>query len=97
MNKRQGWLIALLVVALLVAACGPQMATPTPAEKTADKEAATEAPAAETPDKAPTTVEEEKPTQEANPTAGSTVSSDDWRVLGSPDAPVTIIEYSDFQ
>ena len=30
MKRQQGWLIALAVAALLVSACGPQMATPTP-------------------------------------------------------------------
>ncbi len=92
MKKTYGWLIALAVVVLLTVACGPQMATPTSGAVTGDKEptpVATEiaatVPAAET--------EEVQP-----PDYGQLpVDADDWRALGSPDAPVTIAEYSDFQ
>jgi len=92
MKKKYSWLIALVVVMLLMVACGPQMATPTSGAVTGDKEptpVATEiaatVPAAET--------EEVQP-----PDYGQLpVDADDWRALGSPDAPITIVEYSDFQ
>jgi hypothetical protein len=85
MGKGSGWLIALLVVALLVSACGPEMATPTPSTESAGASpSATVEDAGETPD---------------SPAASAElpVDSDDWHVLGSPEASVTIIEYSDFQ
>jgi protein-disulfide isomerase len=76
MKRKHSWLLGLLVVALLVAACGPDMATPTPAAK---------------PD-------EGDGSQATAPARGELpVDADDWHVLGSPDAQVTIIEYSDFQ
>ena len=86
MGKRFSWLIALLVVALLVVACGPDMATPTPSTESTDT-----SPSA--------TAEGVGETSESPPPASAElpVDSDDWRVLGSPDAPVTIFEYSDFQ
>ena len=40
---------------------------------------------------------EEEPTDTTAAPAELPVDSDDWRALGSPDAPVTIVEYSDFQ
>jgi hypothetical protein len=84
MTRKFNWLLALLVVTLLVAACGPDMVTPTPGTKPGE-EADTE----------PTAAAGESP--EA-PSAGDLpVDDDDWRVLGSADAPVTVIEYSDFQ
>ena len=86
MTGKYSWLLVLLVVTMLVAACGPDMATPTPAAKPEEE---VEAP--------PTAPAEESPEATA-PTGGELpVDADDWRVLGSPDAPVTIIEYSDFQ
>jgi len=90
MGRKRGWLIVLIVLAMLVAACGPEMATPTPEDK-----AGAETPAA-------TATEAEEPagsaTESASPPSGELpVNPDDWRVLGSPDAEVTIIEYSDFQ
>ena len=92
MKKEFGWLMALVVVVLLMVACGPEMATPTPGAESGEKEptpAATEVaatvPAAETKEVQP-------------PDYGQLpVDADDWRALGSPDAPVTIAEYSDFQ
>ena len=41
--------------------------------------------------------EEESPEAESEAPQDLPVDADDWHVLGSPDAPVTMIEYSDFQ
>jgi len=82
--KKHGWLALIVLIALLVAACGPEMATPTPQDT--PSEAETEAPTAPT---APASAQETPPEMP--------VASDDWHVLGSPDAAVTIVEYSDFQ
>ena len=92
MNQKHGWLIALVAVALLVAACGQAMPAPPPVEETAVEDSATAAPAVE----ASTGVEEE-PAEEPVSAGELPVDEDDWHVLGSPDAPVTIVEYSDFQ
>jgi protein-disulfide isomerase len=95
MGKRFGWLVVLLVVALLVAACGPEMATPTPGTESADT-----SPSATVADASPSaTVEKAGETSESQPAASAElpVDEDDWHVLGSPDAPVTIVDYSDFQ
>ena len=75
MTRKLNWLLALLVVTMLIAACGPDMATPTPGAKP----------------------EEEAETQPTAPPAAESLPDDDWRVRGSADAPVTIVEYSDFQ
>jgi protein-disulfide isomerase len=95
MTRRHGWLIALVLAALLVAACGPQMATPT-----------VKAPEGNV---TPTNVADGGPTQvvpTAAPTATSVEPVDvaklpvdpaDWHALGAADAKVTIVEYSDFQ
>lgn len=74
MIKRQSWLLGLLVVAMLLAACGPEMATPTPKPDGGSESQAT-----------------------ARPTVELQVDADDWHLLGEPDAPVTMVEYSDFQ
>jgi protein-disulfide isomerase len=95
MGNRSSWLVALLVAALLIAACAPEMATPTPSGESADNSASATAA-----DMGPSaTVEEAGEASESQPAAAAAllVDSDDWRVLGSPDAPVTIVEYSDFQ
>jgi hypothetical protein len=76
MSNRHRWLIPVTLVALLLAACGPQMTTPTAGVPAAT---ATNAPPAVTPG------------------GDLPVDPDDWRALGAPDAPVTVIEYSDFQ
>ncbi len=86
MRRKHGWLIALLTVALLVAACGPQMTTPTPRAESDEVSAPpTGAPVGETAESGPSAPGE------------LPVDADDWHVLGSPDAPVIVVEYSDFQ
>jgi protein-disulfide isomerase len=86
MTRKYSWLLVLLVLTMLVAACGPDMATPTPAAKPEEEV-----------DAPPTAPAEEGPKATA-PTGGKLpVDADDWHVLGSADAPVTVIEYSDFQ
>ena len=85
MTRKYSWLLVLLVVTMLVAACGPDMATPTPAAKPEEADGPPTAPAEEGP-------------EETAPAGGELqLDADDRRVLGSPDAPVTVIEYSDFQ
>jgi protein-disulfide isomerase len=86
MTRKLNWLLALLVVTMLLAACGPDMATPTPGSRP-EEEADTQ----------PTASPEEGEEETASPPGELPVDDDDWRVLGSTDAPVTIIEYSDFQ
>jgi protein-disulfide isomerase len=91
MRSRQVWFAAVVVMMLLLAACGPQMATPTVGTT----------PGAIVPTDSTTTTTSPTASQVSNPETLSPaelpVSEDDWRVLGSPDAPVTIVEYSDFQ
>lgn len=87
MSRKYIWLMALVVGALLVAACGPEMVTPTPiAELTATSPSSVSEATADTPESSPPPSSGEYP-----------VDADDWHVLGSPDAPVTILDYSDFQ
>lgn len=95
MSRKHGWLLVLVVVALLVAACGPEMATPTPRLVGATEPSPTAAPAGETAEPEPSVTE----TAGVQPSAPAElpVDADDWHVLGSPDAPITIVEYSDFQ
>lgn len=94
MAKRFSWSIALLVAALLIAACGSEMATPTPSAESADT-----SPSATVADASPAATEEDAGETPESPAAPAKlpVDSDDWHVLGSPEATVTIVEYSDFQ
>ena len=85
MTRKLHWLLALLVVTMLVAACGPDLVTPTPGAEPEEVDTQPTSPAGESP-------------EAAGPDASEfAVDEDDWRALGSADAPVTIIEYSDFQ
>ena len=86
MTRKTSWLLVLLLVSMLVAACGPEMATPTPAA-TPDGSGESQA----------TTPAEESPEPTPPAVVDLPVDADDWHVLGSPDAAVTMIEYSDFQ
>ena len=94
MVKRSSWLIALLVVAFLSAACGSEMAPPTPSA-----ESAYTSPSATVADASPPATAEDAGETPESPAARAElpVDSDDWHVLGSPEAAVTIVEYSDFQ
>ena len=89
MSRKHGWLIVLVVLSLLAVACGPEMPTSVPTEGAAAVESPTAAAAAKT----PTTAQKEEP---ATP-VGQSVASGDAHILGSADATVTMIEYSDFQ
>jgi hypothetical protein len=73
MRKTMSWLSALVVLALFLVACGPEMTTPTPNTQSA-------------------TMASPPPTE---PVGEGDVEG--WNVLGSPGAPVTMVEYSDFQ
>jgi protein-disulfide isomerase len=94
MGKKYSWLIAFVILALLVAACGPTMATPTPGEETPSGNTSSGTASVE---KTPAASQEPAPTEA--PTSGGDlpVDENDWHVLGSPDAPVTMVDYSDYQ
>jgi protein-disulfide isomerase len=94
MGKKHGWLIALVILALLVAACGPTMATPTPGEETSSGNAPSGTASVE---KTPTSSQEPAPTEPPASGGDLPVDEDDWHVLGWPDALVTIVDYSDYQ
>jgi len=86
MRLKRTWLAVLIALALVVAACGPDMSTPTPSgQATASTQAPTQA---ATPVQATDTPVE---------LGDLPVDPNDWRTLGSADAKVTLIEYSDFQ
>jgi hypothetical protein len=96
MGRTYGWLVVLISLALLVAACGPEMATPTPSDSIAEASPT----AAMAPVKKTATPAQEGgsvPTEEPISSGDLPVDADVWHVLGSPDAPITMIEYSDFQ
>jgi hypothetical protein len=84
MYRRHVWLLVLAVAALLVAACGPEMITPSAPTDAAVVVESTE-------------IQNEAAAEEPEPPAHVQGEEDDWRVLGSAGAPVTIVEYSDFQ
>jgi len=86
MNLKRIWLIALVVLAL-VAACGPAITTPVPSgQATVSTQAPTKRRHCDQ-DTGGDQVASAAPTQDPN----------DWRTLGSADAKITLIEYSDFQ
>jgi protein-disulfide isomerase len=92
MSRQFGWLVVLILLALVLAACGPEMATPTPVgEVESTSQSPSAAPAEETAGAEPNS------TSPPAASADLPVDADDWHVLGSPDAAVTIVEYSDYQ
>jgi hypothetical protein len=95
MGKRHSWLIALVILAFLVAACGPTMATPTPGEDTSSGDSSSSGTASV--ENTPTVSQEPAPTEPSASGGDLPVDEDDWHVLGSPDALVTIVDYSDYQ
>ena len=87
MRLKRTWLAVLVALALLVAACGPDMSTSTPSgQATAPTQAAT-------PGATPAVQATDTPATSAKPP----VDPNDWRIQGSADATVTMIEYSEFQ
>jgi hypothetical protein len=100
MSRRLGLLIVFMTMVLLVVACGPEMATPTPSEVLDESGSTpTEVSAAEadTPESSPPASEVDTPESPPQASPELRVDADDWHVLGSPEASVTVIEYSDFQ
>jgi len=96
MNRRPIWLLALLVVTLLVAACGPQMSTPT--AKAPQVATPGTSPEVVVPTGAPTAVPTAVvPTVEPVDAGKLPVDENDWHALGAADAAITLVEYSDFQ
>jgi protein-disulfide isomerase len=101
MRLKYGWLIMLVVVALLAAACGPQEGVQTlsdqaTAEQSSDAVADNSAAAAGA-DPTEETTKEAASSEGESSSAELPVDEGDWHVLGSPDAPITMVEYSDFQ
>lgn len=91
MNPKRFLAVGLLIVALIVAACGPQ-ATPTPVPPT-EKPAPTPVPTEVRLTPSPTA---EKPAvSEGEVPMGFTEEGAPYR--GNPNAPVTLEEHSDFQ
>lgn len=93
MRLKHGWLIVLVVAVLLVASCGGPLGAPTSAPEATQ----TSSPTPESSEQEVVAEPDEEPTETSAAPAELPVDSDDWRTLGSPDAPVTIVEYSDFQ
>ncbi len=97
MKRRQGWLSALALAALLLAACGPQLATPTPkAAGTTPTVPVAQTPGAQT--AVPTQIAATQvPTAVPVNPADLPVDPNDYHTIGQATAPVEFIEYSDFQ
>lgn len=95
MNPKRSLYLGLLIVALIVAACGPK-ATPEPtAEPTPLPPTDTVAPTAITEAPTPVPSKVEGPAiSEGEVPMGFTAEGAPYR--GNPDAPVTLLEYSDF-
>ena len=94
MNLKRIWLVALVVLAL-VAACGSSITAPTPSgQATASTQAPTQA--AALPTKTPVATQGVQPTAKPVAPGELPVDPNDWHALGSADAKVTVIEYSDF-
>ena len=90
MNPKRFLYPGLLIAALIVAACGPE-ATPTPLPPTD-----TPAPTATTEVPTPVPSKTEGPVQsKAKVPMGFTEEGAPYR--GNPNAPVTLVEYSEFQ
>ncbi len=94
MKRKQGWFVALVLVALVLASCGPS--TPTAKPPTSVAKTPT------TPQVQPTQGQATaQPTPQPTPIPvdwnSLTVDSSDWHVYGNANAPVTLVEYFDFQ
>jgi hypothetical protein len=87
MKERRGWILVVAIVVLLVGACAPQDLT-TPAVEDRETPQAATAPTGETSSAA---------SSDSPSSAEYPVDEDDWHVLGAPDAPVTMVDFSDFQ
>jgi protein-disulfide isomerase len=97
MRLKHGWVIVVAVAVLLVAACAPQDGALTLSDQATAEDSSKPTVVGD----APTADEAEEATQEPSegPTSAAALPVDegDWHVLGSPEASVTIVEYSDFQ
>jgi hypothetical protein len=93
MNLKRFLHLGLLIVALIVTACSPQT---TPSPTATPKPTATPLPPTDTP--APTaTIEVLIPSIGEGKEVPMGFTEDGAPYRGDPDAPVTLLEYSDFQ
>ena len=90
MNPKRFLTLGLLITALIMAACGPK-ATPEP--MATSEPTATPLPPTEPP--APTATTEEPAVSEGEVPMGFTEEGAPYR--GNPNAPVTLVEHSEFQ